>query len=148
MSAGMREPIVRFRGVSKSYGATRVLDRLDLDVAEGEKLAIIGPSGSGKSTILRLLMGLEGFEAGAIEVAGQPVGTEAADARGARWWRPGQRLRKQHLVGMVFQHFNLFPHMSAIHNVMEAPIRVLGLSRRQARQRADELFVLVRLQGK
>jgi polar amino acid transport system ATP-binding protein len=138
--------IVQFRGVCKSYGENLVLDHLDLDVAEGEKLAIIGPSGSGKSTILRLLMGLEGFEQGTIEAAGLPVGAEPAD--GARWWRLGRRPRRQHLVGMVFQHFNLFPHMSAIHNVMEAPIRVLGLSRQQAQQRAAELFEMVGLAGK
>jgi polar amino acid transport system ATP-binding protein len=142
-----QSPIVRFRGVRKSYGENRVLDGLDLDVAEGEKLAIIGPSGSGKSTILRLLMGLEGFEEGTIEVAGLSVRTQGADNSGTRWWRPG-RIKKQHLVGMVFQHFNLFPHMTAMHNVMEAPIRVLGLSKHQAHQRAAELFEMVGLQGK
>jgi polar amino acid transport system ATP-binding protein len=139
-------PIVRFRGVSKSYGENRVLDGLDLDVAEGEKLAIIGPSGSGKSTILRLLMGLEGFEEGTIEVAGLPVGTPSAGS-GARWWKR-ERIKRQHLVGMVFQHFNLFPHMTAMKNVMEAPIRVLGLPKQEAHQRAAELFKMVGLQGK
>jgi polar amino acid transport system ATP-binding protein len=138
-------PIVRFRAVCKSYGELRVLDRLDLDVAEGEKLAIIGPSGSGKSTILRLLMGLEGFEEGAIEIAGMPVRTAGAEGGGERWWRRG---RKQHLVGMVFQHFNLFPHMTALANVTEAPIRVLGVTKHEARKRAAELFKMVGLDGK
>ncbi len=142
-----RAPIVRLRGVCKSYGELRVLDHLDLEVAEGEKLAIIGPSGSGKSTILRLLMGLEGFEEGAIEIAGLPVGAEDAGRGGRRWWG-GRRARKRHLVGMVFQHFNLFPHMTALENVTEAPIRVLGLPKRDAEQRAAELFEMVGLRGK
>ncbi|MFI5018903.1 MAG: ectoine/hydroxyectoine ABC transporter ATP-binding protein EhuA [Dongiales bacterium] len=139
--------LIRFRQVRKSYGAVNVLDNLDLDIAEGEKVAIIGPSGSGKTTILRLLMTLEHYESGTIEVGGELLGLR----------RQGDRLipdteahlrqvRKQ--IGMVFQHFNLFPHMTALQNVIEAPIRVLRLSRAEAEARARDLFAMVGLQEK
>ena len=139
--------LIRFRQVRKSYGALHVLDDLDLDIAEGEKVAIIGPSGSGKTTILRLLMTLERYESGTIEVGGELLGLR----------RQGDRLipdteahlrqvRKQ--IGMVFQHFNLFPHMTALQNVIEAPIRVLRLSRAEAEARARDLFAMVGLQEK
>jgi polar amino acid transport system ATP-binding protein len=140
-------PFIRFKAVRKSYGEVGVLDGLDLDVMEGEKLALIGPSGSGKSTILRLLMGLEGFEGGTIEVAGMPVGSRNRDRRLPRLWRR-DRANRRHLVGMVFQHFNLFPHMTALQNVIEAPMRVLGLSRSEAVDRATELFRMVDLHDK
>jgi len=141
------QPLIRFRKVRKSYGELRVLDDLDLEVAAGEKVAIIGPSGSGKTTILRLLMTLERYESGTIEVGGELLGLR----------REGERLvpdREAHLrqvrkqIGMVFQHFNLFPHMTALQNVIEAPIRVLGLPRREAEARARELFAMVGLQEK
>ncbi len=139
--------LIRFRQVRKSYGAVNVLDDLDLDIAEGEKVAIIGPSGSGKTTILRLLMTLERYESGTIEIGGELLGLR----------RQGDRLipdteahlrqvRKQ--IGMVFQHFNLFPHMTALQNVIEAPIRVLRLSRAEAEARARDLFAMVGLQEK
>jgi len=139
--------LIRFRQVRKSYGALTVLDDLDLDIAEGEKVAIIGPSGSGKTTILRLLMTLERYDSGTIEVGGELLGLR----------RQGDRLvpdteahlrqvRKQ--IGMVFQHFNLFPHMTALQNVIEAPIRVLRLSRAEAEARARDLFAMVGLQEK
>ena len=141
------QPLIRFRKVRKSYGELRVLDELDLEVAAGEKVAIIGPSGSGKTTILRLLMTLERYESGTIEVGGELLGLR----------REGDKLvpdREAHLrqvrkqIGMVFQHFNLFPHMTALQNVVEAPIRVLGLPRREAEARARELFAMVGLQEK
>ncbi|HKF63541.1 MAG TPA: ectoine/hydroxyectoine ABC transporter ATP-binding protein EhuA [Dongiaceae bacterium] len=141
------QPLIRFHQVRKSYGELRVLDDLDLDIAAGEKVAIIGPSGSGKTTILRLLMTLERYESGTIEVGGELLGLR----------RQGDRLvpdREAHLrqvrkqIGMVFQHFNLFPHMTALQNVIEAPIRVLGLPRREAEARARELFAMVGLQEK
>ncbi len=107
---------------------------LNLEVTAGEKVAIIGPSGSGKSTILRLLMGLEPYQSGSILIAGHP---------------PGSRRRNQsHDVGMVFQQFNLFPHMTALQNVMEAPVRVLKISPAEARIRAQELFRKVGLSGR
>jgi len=139
--------LIRFRHVRNSYGPVNVLDDLDLDIAEGEKVAIIGPSGSGKTTILRLLMTLERYESGTIEIGGELLGLR----------RQGDRLipdteahlrqvRKQ--IGMVFQHFNLFPHMTALQNVIEAPIRVLRLPRAEAEARARDLFAMVGLQEK
>jgi polar amino acid transport system ATP-binding protein len=138
-------PFVRLKKVTKRYGETVVLDQLDLDVMQAEKLAIIGPSGSGKSTILRLVMGLESFEDGRIEIAGQAVETEIVD-RNWLFWRA--RRRRPHLVGMVFQQFNLFPHLTVIGNIVEAPIHVLGLSAKEARERAREILATVGLENK
>jgi polar amino acid transport system ATP-binding protein len=137
------EPIVRMRGVSKSYGDTLIIDNLDLCVPAGQKLAIIGPSGSGKSTILRLIKGLEPYQAGSIEVAGEAVGVPLRSG-----WFGGKKTRRRHVVGMVFQQFNLFPHMTVTGNIIEAPMRVLGLRRPEAEQRAAELLASVGLAGK
>jgi polar amino acid transport system ATP-binding protein len=141
------EPMVRFDKVTKRFGDLVVLDQLDLDVALNEKVAIIGPSGSGKSTLLRLLMTLETPNEGTIFVEGDPL---------HHMWR-GERLvpaDERHIrkvrakIGMVFQHFHLFPHMTALGNVIEAPIHVLGLKRRDAMQRAEELLEMVGLSDK
>jgi polar amino acid transport system ATP-binding protein len=141
------EPMVRFAGVTKRYASLTVLDGLDLDVAPNEKVAIIGPSGSGKTTVLRMLMTLERIDGGVIWVDGEPLTHEQ---------RNGQLLpaREPHLrrvrgkIGMVFQHFNLFPHMSALANCMEAPVHVLGLSKAEAEQRASGLLEMVGLADK
>jgi polar amino acid transport system ATP-binding protein len=141
------EPAVRFRGVCKSYGPLQVLDKIDLDISEGQKVAIIGPSGSGKTTILRLLMTLERYDSGTIEVFGDLLGLRRqGDALVRDSETHIRQIRKQ--IGMVFQHFNLFPHMTALQNVIEAPMRVLGLSRAEAESRAHELFAMVGLQDK
>jgi polar amino acid transport system ATP-binding protein len=137
-------PIIQCLGVTKSYGETRILENFDLDVAAGEKIAIIGPSGSGKSTILRLLMGLERYQSGRILISGNLLPSEKEPRSVRRRRGPGLG----HDVGMVFQHFNLFPHMTAIENVMEAPVRVLKLSTRDARQRSRDLFEKVGLFGR
>ena len=131
------DPLVRFRAVRKAFGATVVLDKFDLDVAAGERIALIGPSGSGKTTVLRLLMGLDGFDGGEIELGGVPLSRPTPQARLAR-----------RQVGMVFQHFNLFPHLTVLQNVTEAPRRVLGLGAAAARERAAELLALVGLAAK
>jgi len=136
----MMSPIIQCSRVSKSYGETRILENFDLEVNAGEKLAIIGPSGSGKSTILRLLMGLETYQSGRITISGQLLPSESEPR--ARRATPG------HDVGMVFQHFNLFPHMTALENVVEAPIRVLKMSSAEGRKRARELFNKVGLSGR
>ncbi len=130
-------PIIDCQQVSKLYGETSILDDFNLQVAAGEKVAIIGPSGSGKSTILRLLMGLEPYQSGNIMIAGNQL-------------LPGRQKRsvRPQNVGMVFQHFNLFPHMTALQNVMEAPVQVLKLSPDQARARAQGLFSKVGLTGR
>ncbi len=140
-------PMVRFENVTKSYGALTVLDSLCLDIAPGEKVAIIGPSGSGKTTVLRMLMTLETINGGVIWVDGEPL---------THVERNGQLIPadKRHLrrirgkIGMVFQHFNLFPHMTALRNCMEAPVTVLKMPRREAEERASELLAMVGLETK
>jgi polar amino acid transport system ATP-binding protein len=140
-------PAVRFRGVSKSFGEVHVLHNVDLDVPAGQKLAIIGPSGSGKTTLLRLIMTLEQPEQGFIEVDGELLGMERRDGKVVR--DDTRRIRDVRAkIGMVFQHFNLFPHMTALGNVMEGPIHVNRVDRREAEQRARELLDLVGLAAK
>ncbi len=138
------QAIIRFERVVKRFGDVTVLDELDFHVDKGEKVTIIGPSGSGKSTVLRILMTLEGIDEGVIHVAGKPLWHEERNGTlvpaGEAHLR---RMRKE--MGMVFQQFNLFPHMTVRRNITEAPIHVLKLSRQEARQRADEYLELVGL---
>jgi polar amino acid transport system ATP-binding protein len=132
--------LVRVRGLRTSFGATEVLRGIDLSVARGEVVAIIGPSGGGKSTLLRALNYLTPFSTGEVEIAGQtlhPGMSERSDGAALR----AVRLR----AGMVFQGFHLFPHLTAIGNVMEAPRRVLGLDIAPARERAARLLEQVGL---
>jgi len=130
--------------VAKSFGGTRVIDHLDLSIPLGQKVALIGPSGSGKSTVLRLIKGLETYQQGSIEVAGAAVPGKHS---GWRW--PGSKKPPVvHRVGMVFQQFNLFPHLTVQENVTEAPFRVLKLSQEEARERAHEYLGLVGLSHK
>ncbi|MGH3412638.1 MAG: ectoine/hydroxyectoine ABC transporter ATP-binding protein EhuA [Marmoricola sp.] len=138
---------VRFEGVRKAYGDLVVLNDLELRVAPAERVSIIGPSGSGKTTILRLLMTLERPDGGHIFVGEQPLWhmerkgkTVKADEKHLRQVR-GQ-------LGMVFQHFNLFPHKKVLDNITEAPIRVLGIPEDQAVERTRELLSLVGLDSK
>ena len=135
--------IVRLRGVRKRYGENEVLRGVDLDIAAGETVSIIGPSGSGKSTLLRLIMMLDAPDAGMLEIDGiSPWKRHAGGGTAAA----GENLRRARgKVGMVFQHFNLFPHISALGNVMEAPMRVLGLTREAAEARAREHLASVGL---
>ncbi len=119
----------------KSHGATRILCGASLAVARGEVAAIIGASGSGKSTFLRCLNGLEPFEAGSVTIDGLRL--EPA-SRSRDWPKVHRQVCQK--VGMVFQSFNLFPHRTAIQNVMEAPIHVLGLARAEAHERRASLL--------
>jgi polar amino acid transport system ATP-binding protein len=141
------QPMVRFDQVTKSFGDLVVLRELCLDVAANEKVSLIGPSGSGKTTVLRALMTLEPIQQGTIHVDGEPLThmpqngrLVAADARHKR------RMRGK--IGMVFQQFNLFPHMTALQNCIEAPLTVLKLSKDEAVERAKELLRLVGLADK
>ncbi|SDC29343.1 amino acid ABC transporter ATP-binding protein [Belnapia rosea] len=127
-------PVVQVEGVRKSFGAVEVLKGIDLTVERGEVIAIIGRSGSGKSTLLRCINGLEGIQAGRIEVSGHKLD---ASGRGLR------DLRKD--VGIVFQSYNLFPHLRVGENIMLAPRVVLGVGKAEARQRAEEALAEVGL---
>jgi len=147
VTEGLDGSPVRFRSVTKQFGDLVVLDELDLDVDPGEKVVIIGPSGSGKTTILRVLMTLERPNAGTVEVGGEHLYHELkngdlvpASERHVR--------RVRHRIGMVFQHFNLFPHMTALENVAFAPRKVLGTPRDEARERAVALLESVGLGDK
>ena len=119
---------VRARGVSKWYGEFRALNGIDLEVRAGEKIVICGPSGSGKSTLIRCMNGLEEYQEGVMEVTGIALDSDAARGR--------VRLK----VGMVFQQFNLFPHLSVMDNLCLAPVKVRGLKREAAEERAAELL--------
>ncbi|MCT7375759.1 ectoine/hydroxyectoine ABC transporter ATP-binding protein EhuA [Chelativorans sp. EGI FJ00035] len=139
--------MVKFDNVTKSYGTLTVLDSLNLEIAPNEKVAIIGPSGSGKTTVLRMLMTLERINDGVIYVDGDPL--THMQKNGKLVPADERYLRKvRGNIGMVFQHFNLFPHMSAMKNCMEAPIHVLGLSKKEAAERAAELLDMVGLGDK
>ena len=140
-------PAIEFQGVGKRFGDNVVLDGLDFTVAKGDRVTLIGPSGSGKTTILRLLMTLEEANDGLILVDGQPYTHEIRG--GKRVAIPEKRrslVRRR--VGMVFQQFNLFPNMSVLENIVEAPIHVLGISREDAVARAEDLLDKVGLADK
>ncbi len=140
-------PMVRFSKVTKRYGSLTVLDALDLDIQPNEMVSIIGPSGSGKTSVLRMLMTLEEIDEGVIYVDGRPLTHMERDgslARASNAYRRRHRIN----IGMVFQHFNLFPHMTALENCMEAPVQVLGLTRDEAEARSVELLEMVGLDDK
>jgi polar amino acid transport system ATP-binding protein len=146
-SAGVHEPIVKYRNIHKRFGDLHVLRGIDLDIFPGEKVAVIGPSGSGKTTIARLLMTLEEPSDGTIEVDGDLLWHER---RGDSLVRASEKHlhRVRGNIGMVFQHFNLFPHMSILRNCMEAPVHVLGLSKAEARDRSIQMLEKVGLADK
>ena len=123
--------MVRFDNVAKRYGALTVLDDLDLDIARGEKVSIIGPSGSGKTTVLRMLMTLETINDGVIWVEGEPLTHMERNGQLVPA-TPAHVRRIRAKIGMVFQSFNLFPHMTALQNCIEAPITVLGMQAAEA----------------
>ncbi|MFD3583386.1 ectoine/hydroxyectoine ABC transporter ATP-binding protein EhuA [Streptomyces sp. NPDC058683] len=130
--------LIRIEGVTKRFGENTVLDGLDLTVQAGRHVTLIGPSGSGKTTILRLLMTLTKPDAGTITVDGQRLFPASE--------KELREVRKQ--IGMVFQQFNLFPNMTVLRNLTEAPVTVLGLPKDEAEARARELLDLVGLADK
>ncbi|WP_441328147.1 amino acid ABC transporter ATP-binding protein [Leifsonia shinshuensis] len=140
-------PMVLAEGVSKSFGSNEVLKSISLSVRPGEVLCIIGPSGSGKSTFLRCINHLERVDAGRLSVDGQVVGYRQ---HGDKLYelKPKEASRQRREIGMVFQRFNLFPHMTALENIIEAPIRVKGLPKARAVERANELLARVGLADK
>jgi polar amino acid transport system ATP-binding protein len=140
-------PMVRAEAVHKRFGRLEVLKGVSLEVQPGEVTCVIGPSGSGKSTFLRCVNHLEKIEAGRLWVDGELVGYRQDGNR--IYELPEKEVaRKRAEIGMVFQHFNLFGHMTALHNVMEAPVRVKGVARAAARERATELLGRVGLGDK
>ncbi len=140
----MPQSLVQIRGLKKSFGATRVLDGVDLDVARGEAVCVIGPSGSGKTTLLRCINLLESYDDGSIKVDGVEVGFD--DNRRRRSERALAPIRAD--IGMVFQLFNLFPHLSALDNVMLGLTKVRGLSKAEAKDRAAHWLARVGLSDK
>ncbi len=139
--------LVQARNVHKGFGAVPVLNGIDLDVAAGEVVVILGPSGSGKSTFLRCLNGLERIERGTIIVDGVQIGYRARNGRLIEL--PERAVAAQRRdIGMVFQQFNLFPHMNVLQNVTEAPIHVHGEAPAAARAHAIELLERVGLSDK
>lgn len=142
-----KKPLVTYENIKKNYGDVEVLRGVDLSISPGEKVALIGPSGSGKTTIIRMLMTLEKPSAGFIKVEGDYLWHK--EVNGGLVPADEKHLRKMRSnIGMVFQHFNLFPHMTILRNVTEGPIHVLGLSKEEAIQRAVDMLQKVGLGDK
>jgi polar amino acid transport system ATP-binding protein len=139
--------LVRAEGVRKSFGRTEVLRGIDLTVGRGEVMCVVGPSGSGKSTFLRCINHLEKVDAGRLWVDGELVGYRQ---QGDKLYelREKEIARKRTEIGMVFQHFNLFPHLTVLGNVMEAPVRVRREPKGAVEQRARQLLAQVGLAGR
>jgi polar amino acid transport system ATP-binding protein len=134
---------VQFRQVYKAYGEHLVvMDHMDLDMRADDRLVIIGPSGSGKSSLLRVMMGLEGMQSGEIGFQGQPY--IRGEKNGGK--RIDTRLQKQ--IGMVFQHYTLFPHLSVLGNLILAPMKTVGLTKADATERARKYLARLGLESK
>jgi polar amino acid transport system ATP-binding protein len=140
-------PMVKATGVHKRFGDHHVLKGIDLEIGRGEVMCVIGPSGSGKSTLLRCINHLEKIHSGTLEVDGELVGYEL---RGDKLHELGERqvAAKRSKIGIVFQHFNLFPHMTALGNIVEAPVHVKKISQDDADQRGRALLAQVGLAGR
>ena len=143
----MSVPMVKSEQVHKSFGSLKVLNGIELEVASGEVCCLVGPSGSGKSTFLRCINHLERIDAGRLSVDGELIGYRE---QGGKLYELHERevSRKRHEIGMVFQSFNLFPHMTALANIMEAPIRVKRESSAVVRERSERLLDRVGLSHK
>jgi polar amino acid transport system ATP-binding protein len=143
----MIEPALRVEGVRKSYGHVEVLKGIDMQVKPGEVACLVGPSGSGKSTFLRCINHLEKINSGRLYVHGELVGYQ--EKKGRLYELTDREVcRKRAEIGMVFQSFNLFQHMSVLENIIEAPTRVLKISKEEAVIHARELLELVGLSGR
>lgn len=140
-------PMVKAEVVCKDFGALKVLKGITLEVQKGQVLVLVGPSGSGKSTFLRCINHLETVTAGRLYVDGDLVGYRE---RGDKLYemKPGDVAKQRREVGMVFQHFNLFPHRTALGNIVEAPVRVKGVKRSVAVKRGKDLLEQVGMADK
>ena len=147
MNDDARKPMIDARGINKSFGSTQVLRGVSLQLSKGEVVAVIGPSGSGKSTFLRCLNHLETIDSGHVEVEGQV--RASTDAAGKCTYVSDVEVRAiSRKMGMVFQHFNLFPHLTVLENIIEAPMVVQKVSREEAVARAEALLSKVGLSAK
>jgi polar amino acid transport system ATP-binding protein len=142
-----KDIVVKAVDVTKLYGPFTALDKVGLEIAKGEVCCIIGPSGSGKSTFLRCINQLEKMNSGAIWVNDELVGYRR-DGNNLHEISDAEMARQRRRVGMVFQRFNLFPHMTALENVMEGPVQVLKEPAAEVRKRAEDLLVRVGLGDK
>ena len=144
-----QRPMLEIAGLRKRFGTVEVLRDVSLAVSHGEVVVVIGPSGSGKTTLLRCTNLLEEYEHGTIMIDGEPIGYRI-DGRSGRRVRMSEReiARAREQIGMVFQSFNLFPHMNVLQNIVAAPVRVKRVERRQAEVRARELLAMVGLSDK
>lgn len=143
----MVSPIVEYKDVHKSFGDVEVLKGIDLEIMPGEKIAVIGPSGSGKTTIIRMLMTLEEPTSGSIIVSGKNLWQMEVKGK----WVPANEKHLSEVrgdIGMVFQHFNLFPHMTILENCMTAPIQVQKEDKESAKRRSIEMLEKVGLGDK
>src|SRR5690554_5192473 len=132
----MTYPMVKYNKIYKSFDELEVLKGIDLEIEPGEKVALIGPSGSGKTTFARLLMTLEEPTSGTIQIEGEHLWHEKINGKLVKAKdKHLHRLRGN--VGMVFQHFHLFPHMTVLQNIMEAPVTVLGVPKPEAKKQAE-----------
>jgi polar amino acid transport system ATP-binding protein len=144
-----QRPMLEIAGLRKRFGAVEVLRDVSLAVSPGEVVVVIGPSGSGKTTLLRCTNLLEEYERGTILIDGEPIGYRTDRHSDRRVRMPEREIaRAREQIGMVFQSFNLFPHMNVLQNIVTAPVRVKRVERRQAEVRARELLAMVGLSDK
>ena len=146
-TAGSGAPVIEFVDVEKHFGHNVVLQDLNFSVQRGERVTLIGPSGSGKTTILRLVMTLEELTGGYIHIDGEPLTHYERDGKRVEVSKKHQK-KMTTRIGMVFQHFNLFPNMTVLENIIEAPVHVLGRTKQEATDKAHSLLEQVGLPDK
>lgn len=148
MSKDMKDSVlVRINGVHNSKDGAEILKDIDLEIERGKVVCLLGPSGAGKSTLLRCINAIERFDSGVIYVDGEPIGFQEENGALVRL-RERDVARQRAEIGMVFQNFNLFPHLSVLENIINAPIRVKGIGRERAVEIAQDLLKKIGLSEK